>query len=129
MSNDFDPNWPHGHQTRDGRKARVIPERLAHPTLPVIAAVIDSAGSEHVYAVTHAGRFYDGGTNGNDLLNSPAPVRVWEGWAVLIDGFQWPHCFASEVDAAKFAAEQRGRVAPVRIEFPPEEPAMAGRMK
>ena len=80
----FDPNWPHGHVTRDGRKARVICTdsgiSLEGAPFPVAAIVQGHAHSIPVF--TADGRYHVLGESPTDLQNAPAPkrkVRV-KGW-------------------------------------------------
>ena len=84
-SSDFDPNWPHGHVTRDGRKARVVcMDANTHGDCPIIALCSDDAGRELATIHKSDGRFY-GASRGFDLLNAPAPKREW--WVnVYADG-------------------------------------------
>lgn len=79
---DFDPNWPHGHVTRDGRKAEVQPRRLLHPEYPILAVIISETGVETVDRFAADGRWLSGDSGPDDLLNAPAPKRVWEGCIV-----------------------------------------------
>lgn len=74
---EFDPNWPHGHITRDGRKARVICADRQDHVLPVIALVErEPGGEEAVIYLTAEGRSssWDDSIN---LLNAPAPARTY----------------------------------------------------
>lgn len=109
---DFDPNWPHGHMTRDGRRAEVLPRRLNHPEYPVLAIVTDASGVEVPGKFTAAGKWMTGVSDDDDLLNAPAPKRAWEGWAVMYrDGNVWLHPVAPVQIPCSL-------IAPVRIEFP-----------
>lgn len=76
----FDPNWPHGHVTRDGRKARVIcaDRRGASPASPSVVALIEvTAGREELCLVYgDSGRVYTHDNCPSDLLNAPAPQRT-----------------------------------------------------
>lgn len=74
---DFDPDWPHGHTTRDGRKARIICKDAKNEDFPIVALVTSHAGIEHGYAFTPRGKVTFGGTDcATDLINAPAPKRV-----------------------------------------------------
>ncbi len=66
----FDPAWPHGHTTRDGRKVTIY--------------CTDAPGDYPIHGrIEHRGdpvswRFdgeYDGGSSPLDLINAPAPVE------------------------------------------------------
>lgn len=74
---DFDPNWPHGHVTRDGRKARIISTNAVTESWPIIALVATKVPR----TFTSDGRC-SSGRGGDDLLNAPAlkrkvRVRMW----------------------------------------------------
>lgn len=70
-SSDFDPNWPHGHVTRDGRKARIVCTN-ARSQWPIVASV-DHGDCEIVLR---------GGPD--DFVNAPAPKRAW--WVNVYGG-------------------------------------------
>lgn len=82
----FDPKWPHGHTTRDGRKARILATDLKGD-YPIVAAIADSDGDEWIVRSDATGRTLYG--RANRLINAPAPkrkVRV-RGWIkVFSDG-------------------------------------------
>lgn len=77
---DFDPNWPHGHVTRDGRKARIICTLVNNPNLPIIALVQDEGGVEYGAAFEADGRRPGGREfdRGMDLINAPPPKRKFK---------------------------------------------------
>lgn len=76
---EFSPDWPHGHQTRDGRKARIICRDRRAETFPIVA-LIETEYGENVICCTDEG-LTPGSTDRDCLINSPAPKKVWEGWA------------------------------------------------
>lgn len=121
---DFTPDWPHGHRTRDGRPARML-QRLTH-SKHLVFLVDEGAANEAVVVVTSEGKYYHnvyGIVCPNDLLNAPAPKRVWEGWAA------WPRSRVCPViGLTKEWAEDYvrtgggGPIALACIEFPGESP-------
>lgn len=86
MSKEFDPDWPHGHVTRDGRKARVVCKD-AKSFSGSIVALIDAGPvrGEEPCTFFSNGRIYsttDTTLNtDNDLLNAPEPEKDlgWRG--------------------------------------------------
>ena len=116
---DFDPNWPHGHVTRDGRKARIICRDRRSPGFPIIALIGDGI-MEAFDCFNLQGRVNgDGRLRPDDLLNAPAPKRVWEGAAVYMGPDLIP-TLLNDVDLARgwSATIPGSRVTLVRIEFP-----------
>ena len=79
----FDPNWPHGHVTRDGRKARIICTDLRDGQGRTrLVAVLECDAERHAGEVVQRyfpdGTLSDpnfGGQTASDLLNAPAPKR------------------------------------------------------
>jgi hypothetical protein len=66
----FDPNWPHGHVTRDGQKVEIVRTNLigAHP----IAAILTfKAGHQLIRQFTEDGEFLCGMVHDLDLINAP----------------------------------------------------------
>jgi hypothetical protein len=80
MSKDFDPDWPHGHVTRAGRKARILSEIAGKAPYAYAAAYIDRDGYEHASTFTADGCFWADSISDDDLLNAPAPKRKFVGW-------------------------------------------------
>lgn len=78
---DFDPDWPHGHVTRDGRMAELLKFRL-NSTHPLVAILTNTDGSQKMECYTDQGLWCRGKRDCSDLLNAPAPKRVWEGCLV-----------------------------------------------
>ncbi len=52
----FDPDWPHGHVTANGRKAEILPRRLNSPE-SLIVIVTNGDGSESVQTYSDSGVF------------------------------------------------------------------------
>ena len=73
---DFDPNWPHGHVTRNGRAAyikAVFRERdSGRPIIKVVGEVFQD-GAWHSREWLVDGRLSMLGNSPLDLLNAPAP--------------------------------------------------------
>lgn len=79
---EFTLDWPHGHITRDGRKARTVCTD-AKGDQPIIALVLDPEdGSEDETRHCVDGSWaLDHTPNGWDLINAPAPRRTkWRVW-------------------------------------------------
>lgn len=74
---DFDPNWPHGHQTRAGVPARIIALDAEIKDYPIVAMVKDEALGERIVSYTAGGLWVHGGYchRDKDLINAPAPKR------------------------------------------------------
>lgn len=70
---DFDPNWPHGHVTRDGRKARIVCTD-AKGDNPIVA-LIDCGEHEYTIMVKTDGSYLFG--DHSRLINAPPPKREW----------------------------------------------------
>lgn len=118
----FDPNWPHGHVTRDGRKARVICTdsgiSLEGAPFPVAAIVQGHAHSIPVF--TADGRYHVLGESPTDLQNAPAPkrkVRV-KGWVNVYPESQ-SFCIGGKEAADRFALHDR--IACIEIDREVEE--------
>lgn len=89
---EFDPDWPHGHQTRDGRRARIVCKdghtMCGEYSQPLVVLVdeqqIRNVGTNsraHTYCLD--GIFDPMGGDAHrrwDLVNAPAPDPVVEGW-------------------------------------------------
>lgn len=113
---DFDPNWPHGHVTRDGRKARIICTDPGSHVYPIIALVGSCPRS-----FTSGGRFSASGEHHHlDLLNAPAPkrkVRVRAWLNIYPSGAAYSHL--TKIDANTAAG--RDRTACIHIDREVEE--------
>lgn len=119
-SSDFDPAWPHGHVTRDGRKARVICTDAAG-SRPVVALVLIE-GKEIPTSFTEKGRLYNDAEDTTlDLINAPAPrpepiVRKW--WALVWPSGEMSTFIHRTLASAEDALEGRSpgwRIIPVEI--------------
>jgi len=57
---DFDLDWPHGHQTRAGQKARILARDLSSPHYPLAVAIayLENEGYEKLEKYTLDGRYY-----------------------------------------------------------------------
>ena len=75
----FDVDWPHGHVTEDGHKARVVCSDRKNDTRPLIVLVTGLGGDERVETYRADGRYYDG-LHHNNLHNAPAPKPRIKGW-------------------------------------------------
>lgn len=85
MSDEFDPNWPHGHlmrwangETRDGR---IIATDLGNE----IPIAFYSRNPDAIYRFCENGHWI-GGKNVR-LINAPAPVKHAEAW---VNVYRWP---------------------------------------
>lgn len=80
MTDNFSPDWPNGHVTRDGRRARIIctDRKDANP----IVALVEDCGRELMVAYGVAGNFCENPLvkSTSDLLNIPAPKKRIRGW-------------------------------------------------
>lgn len=125
----FDPKWPHGHVTRDGRKARIICTdaklvRVGKPC-PIAFLVADpdnghgcDGSDEKPYPATIDGTVPN--FPGTDLLNAPAPKRkVRVRLFVNVYGNPVPYSYASR-EAADYAADD-DRIACIEIDREVEE--------
>lgn len=82
---DFDPDWPHGHQTRDGRKARILTKDLLSSDYPLAVAITSSlnTGYEKLERYTLDGRYSYGHSEHAPftLVNAPEPKKQFQAWA------------------------------------------------
>lgn len=82
---DFDPNWPHGHVTRSGLKARIIcTDRVGDE--PIVVLV----GNDDTVLPARCDGTNPHGISDCDLINAPAPkrefwVNVYPGRAVVYE--------------------------------------------
>ena len=105
---EFSPDWPHGHQTRDGRKARIICQD-AKGSFPIIALVDGKYGEyPRAYSIEGVSSLEPG-----SIINSPAPKRIFEGWAV------WPKGCGGPI-ITEYKPPGYSDPTLVRIEFPSE---------
>ncbi len=103
---DFDPDWPHGHVTRDGRKARIIcrDKRSSVGLLLVVNVVND--GYEGTWSYNQDGTFHGGSpADSYNLRNAPAPKRKFEFWVNVYP--QDFFCYVSKKHADMMADDNR----------------------
>ena len=76
---DFDPNWPHGHITRDGRKARIIcTDRVGkHPIVSIIGENEASSIGGDLCRSMKDGRWDEHRDMWCDLFNAPEPKKEY----------------------------------------------------
>lgn len=117
---EFDPAWPHGHVTRDGKPARIaIKLKNAQYAYGVVYATSD--GQEIVSHYTADGRFCAGSADHlSDLVNAPAPKRRIQGWVNLwahdARGFEVGAVFATKALALAAAGFNERRLACIYID-------------
>ena len=106
----FDPAWPHGHVTRDGRRARIVcTDANTILPCPIVALVTAKTGKEHVEFYRRDGR-HPSPCPSLDLINAPAPKR--ELWVnVYADGKTYVSGSRHTADALVC----EGRIACVRV--------------
>lgn len=98
----FTLDWPHGHVTRDGRKARIVCTDAfgAYPIVALIPCNGNEIATHH--KVTGAEK---SGCDGLDLLNAPAPKREW--WVnVYANGDAFAHETKEQADKMRVSYEQ-----------------------
>ncbi len=114
----FSPTWPHGHQTRDGRKARIIcTDRSGERPIIALALWDDT---EALITCRSSGAVFVHRENPDDLINSPAPkrkVRVERWMNVYADGST--NVFFDKTQANMHAHEDR--IACIHIDREVEE--------
>lgn len=76
---EFTIDWPHGHQTRDGRPARIICTDLKGGDLTVAAAIMGDGDLESILRFRADGKALRSNAETDaDLINKPAPMpAVW----------------------------------------------------
>ena len=77
MERKFDIDWPHGHVTVSGRKARIVCRNVKNTDKPLLA-LVTFEGAEQVYFYKKDGE-YSGPHYLMDLQNAPEP-EVDLGW-------------------------------------------------
>ena len=106
MREDFDPDWPHGHVTRDGRKARIVCKDRVSRDEPLVV-LVDENSCESVYSYYRSGTFLFGEVSDYDLINAPAPKIKHERWINIYPGGECVDLHPSR-EVADRAAELRG---------------------
>ncbi|MDE3023201.1 MAG: hypothetical protein KGI54_15355 [Pseudomonadota bacterium] len=101
---DFDPNWPHGHVTRGGLKARILCAN-AKGAYPIIALITDENGTEFPNSTTYNGTAHGSSSKSDyDLFNAPAPKRImYVNFYRSEGGFLHSKCFYSKEKARQDA--------------------------
>jgi hypothetical protein len=112
MSNDFDPDWPHGHACA-GLPARIICKDAKGP-YPVVALV------KHVDGVSEVARFFTLSGEGtialfSRIINAPAPKRKFVRWVNFYEAAGLAYPYGSRGEAAERAGS--ARTACIRVEF------------
>jgi hypothetical protein len=95
----FDPKWPHGHVTRDGKKATVLKTDLANNTRPLVVVVMNTDNEEIAISYPPKGNYWlDGSTSGWDILNAPIPKKKMK---VAVIVYQVPYMKTVTVTVAR----------------------------
>lgn len=115
----FDLDWPHGHVTRDGRKARVVCRDLQSDQGPIVAAVMSHTGSSETIVTYYPdGKYTRIDTNSCDLHNAPAPKTRIKGWLNVFDAGEVIRLLTrSEADLQARTWTCRRRVACIPIDI------------
>ena len=70
----FDPHWPHGHETMDGKPARIICRDMINGKYPLLVLVLENDGNELSIELTENGDYWeDDEVSPYDLRNRPGP--------------------------------------------------------
>lgn len=119
MTYTFSPDWPHGHITRDGRRARIIctDRRSEWPIIGLVA----NPEKEFVQAYSIEGRAYPTTESHLDLLNSPAPKKRIRGWANIYSQTDISSIHSTREQADKQSGGRFGRPRLACIEIDVEE--------
>lgn len=74
-TNNFDPKWPHGHVTRDGRTARLIPDVVVRDGggRERLIAILESDASRHPGEVVQ--RYFRDGRSSDSPMDTPEDLR------------------------------------------------------
>lgn len=119
---EFTLDHPHGWQTRDGRKVRILCCDAQNATYPIVGLIADYEGVEEPQTWTEAGTsLFSGPEKSDDLINSPAPRKtVWVNW--YSDFIGGPHDSREEADTES----ADGRFACTEIPVPDEGTGLDG---
>lgn len=71
----LDPTRP--VQTRDGRKARIVSDKIGIHPLKYIAVVTNEDGKEYAMPFSYEGRVYNDAKSIGDLVNVPEKREMW----------------------------------------------------
>lgn len=117
MSNAFDPDWPHGHVTRDGRTARIIcTDTKGSQGETIVALVADKNGIESPRNFFQSGHYLDAyAENDLDLINAPAPKRKFVRWVNMYEHTATVFTYEKKEIADRDASAHR--TACIRVEF------------
>lgn len=89
----FDPDWPHGHVTADGRKARIIcKDRKGNRH--IVACIGENEDELQTYTAKGRCGYYH-----LDLSNVPAPKQKLEFWVNVYPGGQAGAMYESKATA------------------------------
>ena len=114
----FDPNWPHGHTTRNGYTARIICTDAEGPFS--IVALIKTAHGEVICKYDATGLHQTGAYSFN-LINAPDKVERWVNYyEVGSDAFSY-----SSLRDAKEAADGNRITATLKLTFIDGKPVSA----
>lgn len=100
----FDINWPHGHVTRDGRKARIIcTDRVYNSFVksPIVALVFYENQETPVCYQPTGLLLASGDHNRLDLINAPEPEKDL-GWVGITNTNRMTAPFVSREDACRW---------------------------
>lgn len=112
MTDEFDPNWPYGHVTRNGCKARILATDLKGKS-PIAAAIEDRDLNEWV------GLFKKNGQAGHykdeyDLLNAPVPKRKFVKW---LNVYEHDEAYFHNTKEEANSRKKPKRLACIKVEF------------
>ena len=79
--NSFNPFWPHGHVTRNGKNARIICKNRAGKQPLVVLVSSETDSTEHIFCCNEDGTInFDKSNSGWDLFNAPKPKKGIDLW-------------------------------------------------
>ena len=113
MSNEFDPDWPHGHIANNGgteRRARYLGP-IQHDGYPHAFAVFNCSNDEELWVVSDDGRSPKYGT----ITNAPAPKRKFVRWVNMYEHTATVFTYETKEIADRDASKHR--TACIRVEF------------
>lgn len=117
MTDEFDPNWPHGHVTRNGCKARILATDIKGD-LPIAAAIEDEDFNEWVGSFRKDGQSCAYKSE-CDIINAPVPKRKFTFWVNVYPetiNKQWSIALHNDKKYADMMAGVQ-RIACIKIEF------------
>jgi len=113
----FDPDWPHGHVTVDGRKARIVSKEHKGRRGETIIAIVTNDICEEVKTYLPNGEWIKGPYDGCNLLNAPAPKRKFVRWVNMYERDGVVAFSYKNKRTADVAGEGENRIACIRVEF------------